>query len=186
MQRLPHTTLRSLLSPTSNAFRPTGRLILHSKTPVASPRTFSTLRQKNNNILDALKQQKTKGALFLAPLLRNGSRTIMTERPIVQQGSGINWGRMAWTAAGVAGAVVLVEGIFNRDTRAPLSEAEREYLNSSFKYTGVGMALTAVAARALFRSGVAFRIMSANPCTCWSSVLYFCFAQALCQGLCSA
>jgi hypothetical protein len=87
---------------------------------------------------------------------------------------------MAWTAAGVAGAVVLVEGIFNRDTRAPLSEAEREYLNSSFKYTGVGMALTAVAARALFRSGVAFRIMSANPCTCWSSILWFiCFAEAL-------
>ncbi|KAJ2934323.1 hypothetical protein H1R20_g2776, partial [Candolleomyces eurysporus] len=157
MQRLTQTTLRSLISSTSSsAFRPTGRLILHSKVPGTSPRNFSTFRQ-TSRILDVIKQQKTRGGLFLSPLLRTGSRTLMTERPIVQQASGISWGRMAWTAAGVAGAVVVVEAIFNRDTRAPLSDAEREYLNSSFKYTGVGMTLTALTARALFSPAILSR-----------------------------
>lgn len=66
--------------------------------------------------------------------------------------------------AGVAGAVVVLDGIFNRDTRDPLTIAERTLLNDSFTYTGVGLTLTAVAARSLFRSGAAFRIMAANPC----------------------
>jgi hypothetical protein len=66
--------------------------------------------------------------------------------------------------AGVAGAVVVLDGIFNRDTRDPLTVSERTLLNDSFTYTGVGLTLTAVAARSLFRSGAAFRIMAANPC----------------------
>ena len=64
----------------------------------------------------------------------------------------------------VAGTVVLAEGLLNRDTRDALTLAEQSYLHESFKYTGGGLVLTAIAARSLFRSGVAFRIMSANPC----------------------
>lgn len=75
----------------------------------------------------------------------------------------IDWKKMAWTAAGVAGAVVAVEAIFNRDTREPLSDAERSYLNSAFKYTGAGLTVTAIAARTMFTRGFTFRLMSANP-----------------------
>ena len=46
----------------------------------------------------------------------------------------------------------------------PLGAAEREYLHGAFRYTGAGLALTAVAARAMFKSGVAVRMMTANPC----------------------
>lgn len=60
--------------------------------------------------------------------------------------------------------MVVLDGIFNRNTRDPLTHAEQSLLNDSFKYTGFGLTLTAVAARSLFRSGVAFRIMAANPC----------------------
>lgn len=42
--------------------------------------------------------------------------------------------------------------------------AEQSYLHESFMYTGGGLALTALAARSLFKSGFAFRVMSANPC----------------------
>lgn len=66
--------------------------------------------------------------------------------------------------AAVAGTVVVAEGFLNRDTRDTLTVAEQSYLHDSFKYTGGGLALTALAARSMFRSGVAFRIMSANPC----------------------
>jgi len=70
---------------------------------------------------------------------------------------------MALTAAGVAGAVVVIDGTLNRETRDALSIHEREYLHSSFRYTGGGLVLTALAARAMFKSGAAVRIMSANP-----------------------
>jgi hypothetical protein len=52
----------------------------------------------------------------------------------------------------------------NRETRDGLSAAEKSYLNESFQYTGGGLLFTALAARSLFRSGAAVRIMSANPC----------------------
>ena len=52
----------------------------------------------------------------------------------------------------------------NRETRDGLSAAEQSYLNESFQYTGGGLLFTALAARSLFRSGAAVRIMSANPC----------------------
>jgi hypothetical protein len=66
--------------------------------------------------------------------------------------------------AGVAVAVVILEGTLNRDTREPLSPAERLYLNDSFKYTAGGLLITALTARQMFRSGFVFRIMAANPC----------------------
>jgi hypothetical protein len=66
--------------------------------------------------------------------------------------------------AGVALAVVVLEGTLNRDTRESLSPVERSYLNDSFKYTAGGLLATALVARQMFKSGFVFRIMSANPC----------------------
>ncbi|EIW86930.1 hypothetical protein CONPUDRAFT_46117 [Coniophora puteana RWD-64-598 SS2] len=63
----------------------------------------------------------------------------------------------------VAGTIVIAEGFLNRDTRDSLSAGEQSYLHDSFMYTGGGLALTAAAARGLFKSGYAVRIMSANP-----------------------
>ena len=76
---------------------------------------------------------------------------------------------MVWCFVGhdqgtVAGAVLLLELTLNRETRDALPPAEQSYLHDGFKYTGAGLALTAFAARSMFKSSVAFRIMSANPC----------------------
>ena len=59
---------------------------------------------------------------------------------------------------------MVLDTAFNRETRDALSQGERSLLNDSFKYTGAGLALTAVAARSLFKSGFAFRVMALNPC----------------------
>ena len=56
-----------------------------------------------------------------------------------------------------------MNAFLNRETRDALSPAERSYLHESFQYTGGGLAITALAARAMFKNGFAFRIMSANP-----------------------
>ena len=63
----------------------------------------------------------------------------------------------------VAGTILATNAILNRETRDALSPAERSYLHESFQYTGAGLAITALAARTMFKNGVAFRIMSANP-----------------------
>lgn len=51
----------------------------------------------------------------------------------------------------------------NRETRDALNPFEREYLHGAFKYTGAGLAITAVAARTMFRAGLPYRMMTASP-----------------------
>jgi hypothetical protein len=83
---------------------------------------------------------------------------------------GFKVGRLKVPQATVAGSAILVHTILNRETReGGLSESERSYLHESFKYTGGGLALTALVARSLFNAGFAFRIMSANPCPSFKS-----------------
>ncbi|ESK84094.1 bax inhibitor family protein [Moniliophthora roreri MCA 2997] len=132
--------------------------ILNAATRQASPaRSFSIFR--SNGILQTLRNQaRTK-----SPFFANATRTYMEQAPLVQQAPQISWKRMAMTAAGVAGAVVVMEGLLNRETRDGLSPGEQSLLHDTFKYTGGGLVLTALAARSMFKSGVAFRIMAANP-----------------------
>ncbi|EJD40785.1 hypothetical protein AURDEDRAFT_138941 [Auricularia subglabra TFB-10046 SS5] len=51
----------------------------------------------------------------------------------------------------------------NRETRDALNPFERDYLHGAFKYTGAGLAITAVAARAMFRAGLPYRMMTMSP-----------------------
>ena len=60
---------------------------------------------------------------------------------------------------------MLLDALINGQSGNSLSAVERDYLKETFIYTGGGLTLTAMAARALFTSGAAFRIMAANPCT---------------------
>ncbi|KAG8219618.1 inhibitor of apoptosis-promoting Bax1-domain-containing protein [Butyriboletus roseoflavus] len=107
--------------------------------------------------------QKHPTTLSPLPPYRS-SRTIVTDAHTVTQASSQDaWKKFAITAAAVAGTVVVAEGFLNRDTRDSLTTSEQSYLHDSFKYTGGGLVLTALVARSMFRSGFAFRIMSANP-----------------------
>jgi len=73
------------------------------------------------------------------------------------------WKRYAMSAATIGGTVLAVQLFFNRETRDALAPFEMDYLHEAFQYTGGGLILTALGARALFKSGAAVRIMSANP-----------------------
>ncbi|KAI0094196.1 bax inhibitor [Irpex rosettiformis] len=118
-----------------------------------------TLNSSRPNVLQTLRKQTTSHNFF------NSTRTFISDsspvvsRPTQQEG----WKRFAISAGAIAGTIVVVNGFLNRETRDSLSPAEQSYLHSAFQYTGGGLALTALGARYLFRSGAAFRIMSANP-----------------------
>ncbi|CAK5264628.1 unnamed protein product [Mycena citricolor] len=121
--------------------------------PSAPIRHFSQLRP---NILQTLRKQRESLTKLKFP-------RYSTEVPIIETAKPVSWQRVALIAGGVAGSVVVLDSLMNRETRDGLSASERSLLNSTFAYTGVGLAITAAAARAMFTSGVAFRIMAANP-----------------------
>jgi len=137
--------------------------ILRSRA-AATGRVFSSFRPNLNGHGTILQSASKRPGFWSSGVSAGGSRSYVTDRPIIQEAQGISWQRLGMTAAGVAGAVVVVDAIFNRETRDALSFSEISYLNSSFQYTGAGLALTAIAARSMFKSGYAFRIMATNPC----------------------
>jgi hypothetical protein len=68
--------------------------------------------------------------------------------------------------AGIFGATLVgINFIFNRETREDggMPPYERDFLNSTFMHTGLGVGIIAIAARTLHMNGWSFRLMSANP-----------------------
>ncbi|KAF8628211.1 hypothetical protein AX15_003999 [Amanita polypyramis BW_CC] len=152
-QRLTASLLSPLLATTtSNA--------------ASSIRSLSTFRPGifgRNGVIQQMGSKKRPLTFFDPGFFASGSRKFMTDRQIIQDSQSISWKRLAITAAGVAGVVVVTDAFLNRETRDPLSVAEKSLLNDTFKYTGAGLMVTALAARSMFRSGVTFRIVAANP-----------------------
>ncbi|KZT02501.1 Bax inhibitor family protein [Laetiporus sulphureus 93-53] len=127
--------------------------------PASSFRSFSSLRP---NVFATL-QKRSSG--LRSPFFSNHSRTLLTDAsPVVARPSQSEaWKRYGITAVTVAGTIVAVDLLLNRETRDSLSPAEQSYLHESFLYAGGGLGVTALVARSLFKNGFAFRVMSANP-----------------------
>ncbi|KAI0319050.1 inhibitor of apoptosis-promoting Bax1-domain-containing protein [Amylostereum chailletii] len=143
------------------AVRPLARPSVARATPhCVSFRAFSNASRPN--VLDALK--KRQNAFFTFSFKPGqSSRTITNSAVITRPTQQEAWKRYAVTAATVAGTVIAVQTFLNRETRDSLSAYEQSYLHDSFKYTGGGLVLTALAARAMFKAGLPYRIMAANP-----------------------
>ncbi|KIM70336.1 hypothetical protein SCLCIDRAFT_1207667 [Scleroderma citrinum Foug A] len=144
----------------SSAFKPTVcRHVFVVGARSRAPAFSATLPKSNFSTLRNIAQKRS--SLFAPGVF---ARSITTDTHTVTSTSSEEaWKRFGVTAAAVAGTVILAEAFLNRDTRDPLSPAERSYLHDSFKYTGAGLILTALTARGMFRSGAAYRIMVANP-----------------------
>jgi len=128
---------------------------------VFSARAFSNMSKPN--VLQG--STRARPTILTPSLLSKFSRFISTEAPVVSRPSSRDaWKKFAITGATVGATVLGAELLLNRETREDgLSAAEQSYLHDSFKYTGGGLVLTAIAARAMFKSGFAYRIMAANP-----------------------
>ncbi|KAJ7654178.1 inhibitor of apoptosis-promoting Bax1-domain-containing protein [Mycena rosella] len=139
---------------------------LSSLRPLAGPTVARTARSNvrnlsnfRPNVLQTLQKQRQ----YILPFKFKFPR-YSTDVLIIEASKPISWQRVALIAAGgVAGTVVVLEGALNRETRDSLSPAERSLLNSSSAYTGAGLAIIAATARTMFTSGIAYRIMAANP-----------------------
>ncbi|RDA93254.1 hypothetical protein CP533_6514 [Ophiocordyceps camponoti-saundersi (nom. inval.)] len=63
------------------------------------------------------------------------------------------------------GTLLAVNFVFNRETRddGGMPEYEREYLNSTFLHTGLGLGIIGLTARQMVRTGFVYRLMVTNP-----------------------
>ncbi|KAF4595435.1 bax Inhibitor family protein [Ophiocordyceps camponoti-floridani] len=63
------------------------------------------------------------------------------------------------------GTLLAVNAVFNRETRddGGMPHYEREYLNSTFLHTGLGIGIIGLTARQMVRTGFVYRLMVTNP-----------------------
>jgi hypothetical protein len=111
---------------------------------------------------------KTSSALFLAPVAKRFATHQAVPRTIPHPGpassASANWPRILGQA-GIIGATIFGLNIFfNRETReGGIPAVEQQYLHDTFKYVGVGLGITALAARGLHLGGWTARMMAMNP-----------------------
>ncbi|PFH56287.1 hypothetical protein XA68_16771 [Ophiocordyceps unilateralis] len=63
------------------------------------------------------------------------------------------------------GTLLAINAVFNRETREDggMPQYEREYLNSTFLHTGLGIGIIGLTARQMVRTGFVYRLMVTNP-----------------------
>lgn len=73
--------------------------------------------------------------------------------------------KLAVNGAIFGGTMVLINAMFNRETREDggMPPFEREYLNSTFLHTGLGIGIIGLTARQMVQSGFVYRLMVTNP-----------------------
>ncbi|KZV76396.1 hypothetical protein PENSPDRAFT_569917 [Peniophora sp. CONT] len=112
------------------------------------------------NVLGAFRSKpRSTFSFFSARTLTNDVKPFYGQAQARQT----DWRRVAMTVGTVGAAFAGTHLFLNRETRDALSPAEQSYLHSTFAYTAGGLALTAAGAGLMFRAGVPYRLMKANP-----------------------
>lgn len=143
-------------------------------TPIASrafsqsarrPNAFFTSKTTSSLLRTTQTTPKTKPSFSLvSSLAAAGSR-----RGYQSQAAGVNdpssLRKLAIGGAIFGGTIVAINTMFNRETREDggMPIFEREYLNSTFMHTGLGIGIIAVTARQMVQSGFVYRLMVTNP-----------------------
>jgi hypothetical protein len=88
----------------------------------------------------------------------------MQEPTVAPQGASLVQ-KLVLGGAMVGGTMVVLNLVFNRETREDggMPAYERAYLNDTFMHTGLGIGIIGLSARAMFQSGMMYRMMATNP-----------------------
>lgn len=122
----------------------------------ASSRTFIT----KPTILRQLKAQRVPKILPQA-----SKRFFTVNPPIVARPSKAEGYRKILSSVGIFGGTLLgINFLFNREQRdGAIPLFERQYLKETFTYTGMGVGMIGLAAKAMHNVGVSHKLMTMNP-----------------------
>ncbi|KAF3921016.1 hypothetical protein ABW20_dc0110663 [Dactylellina cionopaga] len=122
--------------------------------------TKSTATSRPSIIATLTKFSKSSNP-FVRPQARNAS--FATEPAIARPNQSALY-RGLYAAAVFGGTAFAIHFIFNRETReGPIPLYQREFLHETFMYTGLGVGMIGVAAKALHNVGWSYRLMAMNP-----------------------
>jgi growth hormone-inducible transmembrane protein len=139
----------------SPAFRSSATRAFH----YAAPKTNASISKRTTGLASSLVARNA--------FARAGSRSYQTQTqytPVVEQGQS-PWRKLIMGGAIFGGTLVAINAVFNRETREDggMPPYEREYLNSTFLHTGLGIGIIGLTARQMINSGFVYRIMVTNP-----------------------
>lgn len=87
------------------------------------------------------------------------------QQPVAAPQNGNLMQKLIVGGAMVGGTFLAIQLVFNRETREDggMPPYERAYLNDTFMHTGLGVGIIGLSARAMFQSGLMYRMMATNP-----------------------
>ncbi|KAK6354556.1 hypothetical protein TWF696_003698 [Orbilia brochopaga] len=125
--------------------------------------TFSSTRSTPRPSISTLSRFSKSSALPLIRLQTRNASTYTTD-PAIARPSQSALARGLYAVAVFGGTAVAINFIFNRETReGPIPQYQREYLHETFVYTGLGVGMIGVVAKALHNVRWSYRLMAMNP-----------------------
>ncbi|KAG7133986.1 Growth hormone-inducible transmembrane protein like [Verticillium longisporum] len=152
VQRLPELSK-------SAAFRTTASRAFHQASP----------KQKLSSAFFSARTTATTGlttsSIVARSTFRNGARSFTQQTYTQSQQGGSNVRKLVVGGAIFGGTLVAINAVFNREMREDggMPPFEREYLNSTFLHTGLGVGIIALTARQMINTGFVYRLMVTNP-----------------------
>ena len=150
--QLGKSTMRS--STPLRAFHQASKTKSSSTAPLQSTFFFSSANSFRSSPLKTALQQT-----------RGYAQYRVEDGVVSQQPSPSVLRRLLIGTAVFGGTLLVVNGVFNRETREDggMPPYERSYLNSTFLHTGIGVATIGLAARQMVNTGFVYRIMMTSP-----------------------
>ncbi|CRK14312.1 hypothetical protein BN1708_017260, partial [Verticillium longisporum] len=148
VQRLPELSK-------SAAFRTTASRAFHQASP----------KQKLSSAFFSARTTATTGlttsSIVARSTFRNGARSFTQQTYTQSQQGGSNVRKLVVGGAIFGGTLVAINAVFNREMREDggMPPFEREYLNSTFLHTGLGVGIIALTARQMINTGFVYRLM---------------------------
>ncbi|CZR55411.1 related to growth hormone inducible transmembrane protein [Phialocephala subalpina] len=148
--RQPFKLTSALAGASKTAFRSAPVRSFHSSRPAANFFTSRTTAPSSSLV-------KARNAF-------RQSRTYM-QQPVAAPNNSNLVQKLVVGGAIFGGTFLAIQFVFNRETREDggMPPYERAYLNDTFMHTGLGVGIIGLSARAMFQSGMMYRMMATNP-----------------------
>lgn len=135
---------------------------------LASRAFHQSARRTNTTTTAALltaRRAVASSPLAASRFFANGSRRGYQSQAGASTDNASNLRKLAVGGAIFGGTIIAINAVFNRETRddGGMPLFEREYLNSTFLHTGLGVGIIGLTARQMVQSGFVYRIMVTNP-----------------------